>query len=55
VGLVVVLAGTASAGGASNPSKRPKADCTWGASSVTARFVDGRWVAGTPHTTGCAP
>ena len=56
-GIVVVLAGAGSAGGASNPSpaKRPKADCSWGASSVTARFVDGRWVVGPPHTTGCVP
>jgi hypothetical protein len=57
-GIVVVLVGAASAGGASNPApvKRPKAAaCTWGASSVTARFVDGRWVVGTPHTTGCTP
>jgi len=57
-GIVVVLAGAGSAGGASNasPAKRPKtASCSWGASSVTARFVDGRWVVGPPHTSGCTP
>jgi len=56
--VVVVLAGAGSAGGASNasPAKRPKtASCSWGASSVTARFVDGRWVVGPPHTSGCTP
>ena len=53
-GIVVVLATAASAGGAAKtPPKR--ASCTWGASSVTARFVDGRWVVGTPSTTGCVP
>jgi hypothetical protein len=54
VGIVVVLAGAASAGGASNRAQQRKADCTWGASSVTARYVDGRWVVDTPHTSGCA-
>ncbi len=33
----------------------PPADCTWGASSVTAEFVDGRWVESTPETSGCIP
>jgi hypothetical protein len=52
-GIVLVLA-TASAGGAAKtpPAKR---SCSWGASSVTARFEDGKWVVGTPTTTGCVP
>jgi len=56
-GILVVLLGAATAGGApSAPAgKRLEPGCTWGASSVTARFVDGRWVVGEPHTTGCTP
>jgi hypothetical protein len=52
-GIVVVLATAASGAAKTPPTKR--ASCTWGASSVTARFVDGRWVVGTPATTGCVP
>jgi hypothetical protein len=56
-GIVVVLAGAGSAGGASNPppAKEPKTTCSWGASSVTARFENGRWIVGAPTVTGCAP
>jgi hypothetical protein len=54
-GIVIVLAGAASAGGARRtPPSKPDA-CTWGASSVTARQVDGNWVVGPPTTTGCVP
>jgi hypothetical protein len=54
-GIVIVLAGAGSAGGAakSPPAKRPP--CSWGASSVTAQRVDGQWVVGPPTTTGCVP
>ena len=53
-GIVAVLVGAGSAGGAAKtpPSKQ---SCSWGASSVTAQRVDGRWVVGTPTTTGCVP
>jgi hypothetical protein len=52
-GIVLVLA-TANAGGAAKtPPKRPS--CSWGASSVTARYEDGKWVVGPPTTTGCVP
>ena len=49
VALVVPIAGA----GAKQP---PRADdCTWGASTVTAEVVDGRWVESTPATSGCIP
>jgi hypothetical protein len=53
-GMIIVLAGAGSAGGAAKvpPAKR---SCSWGASSVTAQRVDGHWVVGTPTTTGCVP
>jgi hypothetical protein len=48
VALVVPIAGA----GAEQP---PANDCTWGASSVTAELVDGRWVESEPATSGCIP
>jgi hypothetical protein len=53
-GIVIVLAGAGSAGGAAKvpPAKQ---SCSWGASSVTAERVDGRWVVSPPATTGCEP
>jgi hypothetical protein len=42
--------GVASARGASHD-----ATCTWGASSITAQYVDGKLVESEPVTTGCAP
>jgi len=54
-GIVVVLAGAGSAGGAAKTPLSKPADCSWGASSVTARRVHGQWVVGTPTTTGCVP
>jgi hypothetical protein len=53
-GIVIVLAGAGSAGGAAKvpPAKQ---SCSWGASSVTAQRVGDQWVVGTPTTTGCAP
>jgi hypothetical protein len=53
-GIVIVLAGAGSAGGAAKVPP-PKRSCSWGASSVTAQRVDGQWVVGTATTTGCAP
>jgi hypothetical protein len=41
----------ASARGASHDD----GSCTWGASSITAQFVDGKLVQSEPVTTGCAP
>jgi hypothetical protein len=42
------LFGGASASGA-------KRDCTWGASSITAEYVNGQLVESQPQTTGCIP
>jgi hypothetical protein len=53
-GIVIVLA-TASAGGAAKTPAAKRQSCSWGASSVTARFEDGKWVVGPPTTTGCEP
>jgi hypothetical protein len=52
--IAAVLLGSAAGAAAPAPAKKPST-CTWGASSVTARFVDGRWVVGTPQTSGCTP
>ena len=55
--IAAVLLGSAAGAAAPPPAGKrsgPSA-CTWGASSVTARFVDGRWVVDTPHTSGCTP
>jgi hypothetical protein len=38
----------------SAPAKQADA-CTWGASSITAQYVDGKLVESQPVTTGCAP
>jgi hypothetical protein len=54
-GIVVVLAGAGSAGGAAKVRPTKPAACSWGASSVTAHFEDGRWVVEPPATTGCEP
>jgi hypothetical protein len=32
-----------------------KRDCTWGASSITAEYVNGQLVESQPVTTGCIP
>ena len=51
VALALGLAvGVASARGASHEEA-----CTWGASSMTAQFVDGKLVESEPVTTGCSP
>jgi hypothetical protein len=44
-----LVCGVASARGASHDD----GSCTWGASSVTAQYVDGKLVESTPVTTGC--
>ena len=48
--LVVVL--TVAAGAA--PAKQGD-ECTWGASSIHAKVVDGKIVASEPSTSGCIP
>jgi len=48
IGLAV---GVASARGASHDD----GSCTWGASSITAQYVDGKLVESEPVTTGCVP
>lgn len=53
-GIVIVLAGAGSAGGAAKVPAA-KQSCSWGASSVTAQRVEGRWVVSPPTTTGCEP
>jgi hypothetical protein len=55
--IIAVLLGAATAGGARVPptGKQLEPGCTWGASSVTAHFVDGHWVVEEPQTTGCTP
>jgi hypothetical protein len=45
-----LVCGVTSARGASH-----QAPCTWGASSITAQYVDGKLVESQPVTTGCAP
>jgi hypothetical protein len=52
--IAAVLLGSAAGAAAREPAKEPSA-CTWGASSVTARMVDGQYVVGTPQTSGCTP
>jgi hypothetical protein len=54
-GIVVVLAGAGSAGGAAKRPPSKPTDCSWGASSVTAQRVGDQWIVGTPTTTGCVP
>jgi hypothetical protein len=47
-----LLALVAPIGGAA-ASEEPSDACTWGASSVTATFENGRWVESQPETSGC--
>ena len=54
-GIVVVLAGAGSAGGAAKVPPAERHSCSWGASSVTAQRVGDQWVVGPPTTTGCVP
>jgi hypothetical protein len=49
-----VLASVFALTAGSAPAKRAEA-CTWGASSITAQYVDGKLVESEPVTTGCAP
>jgi len=40
----------------SAPAKQTKTHaCTWGASSITAQYVNGKLVESKPVTTGCVP
>jgi len=36
-------------------AKKRGAECTWGASSIQARVVDGKIVSTAPSTSGCIP
>jgi hypothetical protein len=52
LGLMTVLALTAAQ---ATGAKKRGAECTWGASSIQARIVDGKIVASAPTVTGCVP
>ena len=43
------------AGGAASGAARDTGACTWGASSMTATYVNGELVQSQPQTTGCTP
>ena len=45
----------ASSGGAATGASRDAGPCSWGASSMTATYVDGTLVESQPQTTGCVP
>jgi hypothetical protein len=49
--VAVVMLNSAQATGA----KRQQIDCTWGASSIRAEVVDGKFVVSPPATSGCVP
>jgi hypothetical protein len=51
---VAVALLTLSAPQASGAKQRHGASCTWGASSIHARIVDGKIVSSAPATSGCA-
>lgn len=53
-GLVLMLVLTASGGAAKGASPRESA-CMWGASSMTATYVNGQLAESQPQTTGCTP
>jgi len=52
VALVLVGTTAVAVASAGHQTTRP---CTWGASSITAQLVDGKWIVGKPHTSGCIP
>jgi len=42
--------------GVGSARSAPRTDvCTWGASSITAEYVNGQLVESQPATTGCSP
>jgi hypothetical protein len=51
--LSAIAACAASAGGSTGQRSSGQANCTWGASSVTATYENGHVVVSKPHTTGC--
>ena len=56
--IALLVAGTTGAGAATfaiHPRQEQTPACTWGASSITARLVDGQWIVGKQHTSGCLP
>ena len=52
-GLVAVAAAAASAAFALSVIGLGRPSCAWGASSITARYVDGHLVVSSPHASGC--
>lgn len=51
--IVLVLAATG--GGTARGGPSDQGACTWGASSMTATYVNGELVESQPSTTGCIP
>ena len=51
--LSAIAACAASTGGSTIQRSSDRANCTWGASSITATYENGHVVASKPHTTGC--
>jgi hypothetical protein len=51
--LFVTAACAASAGASKIQSPSGDADCSWGASSITASYVDGVLTESEPQTSGC--
>ena len=49
--VAVLMLNSAQATGA----KRQQTDCTWGASSIRAEVVDGKFVVSPPAPSGCIP
>jgi hypothetical protein len=52
---LALVSSLAFAGGSAQGASRDNGACTWGASSVTASYVNGELVMSQPHTTGCIP
>ena len=54
IGALFVAAACVASGGASmNQRSIGDADCTWGASSITASYENGQLVESKPQTSGC--
>jgi hypothetical protein len=53
--LFTLLAVLALSSAQATDAKRPRTDCTWGASSIRAEVVDGKFVVSAPATSGCIP
>ena len=53
--LIALVAAVTLSSAQATSGKHGETTCTWGASSITAQFVDGKFVESQPVTTGCAP